>query len=114
MKQELNKYKLNVMKQSELVEMLVVEKNYKGLNPLWYYDNKLNEDDWHVELCKVQKWLRDDLDFYLEMKMDCSFEGSMFWVCQEEDEGIRCEDQSYERALEKGIIECLTKFELSK
>ena len=44
--------------QKELID-LCKSKGYDKFHPQWFENNKLSPETWYLELCLLQKWLRD-------------------------------------------------------
>jgi len=103
--------------QKKLID-LCKSKGYDKFHPQWFENNKLDPGTWYLELCLLQKWLREKYHFHIAiMPWD-----KTYWWYQIEDidaydssKGalIKAESEedklynSYEEALEAGLYQAL-------
>ena len=92
--------------QSKIVE-LATEKGFKGLNHLWFDNNTLDDQQWFLECCKIQKWLREEHGIdVLVVPAIKERPYKPLILNDNEMAALGCFTQ-YEQALERGLYESL-------
>mgnify|MGYP001404398851 CR=1 FL=1 len=97
--------------QEELVK-LAEEKEYNKFHPLWFENNIIEPKSWFIELCLLQKWIRDTHNIHIEIYANAGGWGWILTKCAGSGSTIKdIEDynffDTYEEALEDGLIKAL-------
>lgn len=92
--------------QEELVK-LAEEKEYNKFHPLWFENNIIEPKSWFMELCLLQKWIRDTHNIHISINSlgQCNYHLLVGFVGNILTKGNNY--STYEEALEKGLQEAL-------
>ena len=96
------------MTKFELVT-LAEEKQYGRFHVDWWKNNEVSSDSWYLELCLLQKWLREDHKINIWMQ-DWDKLGYGFDVTSTQGDVMFASTKpfkTYEEALEKALYESL-------
>lgn len=95
---------------------LAEEKGYNRFHPDWFINNKLEPATWYLELCLLQKWLREVHEMWVivtfdSITYDVSIYGKYALIPIELKSYLSIPDAycftTYEQALEEGLKQAL-------